>query len=51
MVKTKTVKTKADLSKAGIHIFNPTKKQLKDAKERAKQKGFSTVWIHKKRGY
>ncbi len=33
----------------GIHLFDPTKKQIDDAKEDAANKDFPFVYIHKTR--
>ena len=33
----------------GIHLFDPTKKQIEDAKEDAINKGFPFVYVHKTR--
>lgn len=33
----------------GIHLFDPTKRQIDDAKEDADNKGFSSVYVHKTR--
>lgn len=51
MVRVRTIKTKADCQKRGIHLMNPTESQIQAAKEDASAKGFRTIWLHKKRGF
>ncbi len=45
LVKTRLVKTEADSAAEGIHIGDPTVRELQEAREDAEVKGFSTVWI------
>lgn len=30
----------------GIHLFNPSKRELEDAKDRAASHGFETIYVH-----
>jgi hypothetical protein len=46
-VSTKVARTEADSRAEGIHLQNPTAKELKEAMEDAKVKGFSMVWIER----
>lgn len=48
MVRTKRG-TNANKNNVGIHLFDPTKKQIEDAKEDAAIKGFPYVYIHRTR--
>ena len=47
------VKVKRGTSKnvraIGIHLFDPTKRQVEDAKDDADSKGFPFVYVHKTR--
>ena len=49
MVRVRIVRTKRQQSARGIHILRPTKYELEDAKGRARNTGFKTIWIHKRR--
>jgi hypothetical protein len=51
MVRVRTIKTKADCQKRGLHLMKPTESQIQAAKEDAAAKGFRTIWIHKKKGF
>ncbi len=39
---------RADYCKSGIHLCNPSKRKIEDAKEDAISKGFGVIYIHKK---
>jgi hypothetical protein len=39
---------KSDTGRRGIHILNPTKRELYDAKLQAINRDFHTVWVHGK---
>lgn len=41
--------TNANRNNIGIHLFDPTKKQIEDAKEDAVNKDFPFVYVHKTR--
>ena len=47
MVKLRVVTTKKKKGATGIHLVDPSKRQIADAKERAEAQGFSVVWVHK----
>jgi hypothetical protein len=49
MVRTIKATKKEDEFKQGIHLINPTREEILDAKETALAKGFRTVWLHNKR--
>lgn len=49
MVKIRVTTAKRKMGARGIHLVDPTKTQIADAKERAVSQGFSTVWVHKTR--
>ena len=36
----------ADYYKSGIHLYNPSKRKIEDAKEAAVSKGFEVIYIH-----
>jgi len=39
--------TNKNKNNVGIHLFNPTKKQVVDAHEDAENKGFPFVYVHR----
>ena len=41
--------TNTNRNNMGIHLFDPSKRQIEDAKEDAQNKGFSAVYIHRTR--
>lgn len=43
--------TNRNKNSVGIHLFDPTKKQIEDAKEDAENKGFPRVYVHRTKGY
>ena len=43
MVRVRVAKTKRQKEAQGVHITNPTKAELNEAKERAEIKGFKVV--------
>ena len=45
LVETRFAKSEADSAAEGIHIEDPTARELQEAIEEAEAKGFSTVWI------
>lgn len=45
-VETKLARTEADFGAEGIHLVDPSERELEMAKEDAQVKEFSTIWIH-----
>ena len=41
--------TNENKNNVGIHLFDPTKRQIDDAKEDASNKGFPYVYVHRTR--
>ena len=41
--------TNQNKNNIGIHLFDPTKKQVEDAKDEAEAKGFPFVYVHRTR--
>ena len=41
--------TNANKNNIGIHLFDPTKRQIDDAKEDAVNKGFPYIYVHRTR--
>lgn len=48
MAKTKRG-TNQNKNNQGIHLFDPSKRQIEDAKEDADNKGFRFVYVHRTR--
>lgn len=47
MARVRLVKARrGDRYKQGIHLLNPTRQEVENAKGDAYAKGFSTIWIH-----
>ncbi len=41
--------TNQNKNSMGIHLFDPAKRQIEDAKEEARAKGFPFIYVHRTR--